>query len=155
MGIRGVAGLFVGLFAFGCQTPPAAAPVVAQAPVPVRREPKGLVLHWAYDRIPIELRDEYGAILINDGDEQHPRARFVFGCRKDRRLVSTYDLPTFIKALKRIPRGSIVHRHDSCQVSRSNGLPESAYARFEAAFKQAGLKLTEENRIECVCEAFA
>ena len=102
--------------------------------------------------VPVKLRDDYGVMLINAGNETRPSPRFLIAMNRGRTLMETADLAIAAQALKLIPKGSSIRWYDSCSVPRSWGLPDNLREDLEAAIKRAGLKLLEDPDITCYCE---
>lgn len=104
-------------------------------------------------RVDIVLRDPYGVLLVNDGDEKNPSPRYILAIRKSRKVVDTTDRDVFIQALQEIPKDSRLIRHDSCTVPRSYGLTRKQKSDFERMIRNAGLGMPQSKmRITCYCE---
>jgi len=114
-----------------------------------------LVLYWV-DRVPIEMEgtDEYGIMLVNNGGEENPTPRYILGIAATKTLVDTQDLEIFKLALSKVPRGSTVYWYGTCTVPRYWGLSEEQIGGFRRTIKEAGLILSEEDRVTCYCEQY-
>ena len=97
--------------------------------------------------------DDYGVMLVNDGWEEDPSPRYILAIAKTRTLIDTKDLELFKAMLKRIPKGSTLHSYDSCMVPRSYGLKKGDFDAYETAFKDLGLKISEDARTTCYCKS--
>lgn len=103
--------------------------------------------------VPIFLEGAYGVMLVNDGDEQIPKPRYVFANSKTRELLSTTDLAEFRKALNRLPSATKVDQYDSCSVSMSYGLSAETIEAFEKTLRQSGVSTSTSTRVTCYCES--
>ena len=103
--------------------------------------------------VPVPLEDNYGILLVNDGDEKQPKPRFILGCRKRKSLLDTHDIRQFKAALSTIPMGSTVYQYDSCTVSRSWGLRGKTFDQFNATLSSRRLRVLKDRRTTCYCES--
>jgi hypothetical protein len=100
------------------------------------------------------LKDDFGVMLINDGNEDAPVPRYIFAIRKSRTLLDTRDVDLFRTALKQVPKGTKLVMYDSCTVPRSWGLRQSDRDLFQKTITKAGLSFSEEEKIAvCYCDA--
>ena len=116
---------------------------------------EGRLIFWsrdAFDHVePFVLWDECGVVLVNDGNEEKPVARYIFACQKTREIVDTKDFAVFKEALSRVPKGTVVGMYDTCSVPRWYGLSEAEIAKFHKAITRAGLKMNSETTVVCYC----
>ena len=120
----------------------------------VRAEDAPLKLFTIVPGADVILEDDYGIMLINDGNERQPSPRYILGIRASRTVLDTRDLRVFRAALGTLPKGTRLIPYDSCTVSRSHGLSASNHSEFTKAVNDAALIVDEEaRRITCYCEA--
>lgn len=128
--------------------------IAAFASLADAKEPKPLILYRIGD-VPVEMcqGDEFGVMLVNDGNEDAPSPRYILAILSTRTVIDTKDSELFKTLLKRIPKGSTVFEYVSCTVPRSWGLTDEHLSIFESAFKDSGLIISEVPRITCYCES--
>ena len=97
----------------------------------------------------IVLRDDYGFVLVNDGDNKHPVPRYILGVKGRGKIVDTKDLKAFSRALATLPKRKTLYEYDSCSVSRSSGLTSKQHSAFKSTLKKSGLKVSDQIRITC------
>ncbi|WP_050027213.1 hypothetical protein [Verrucomicrobium sp. BvORR034] len=102
---------------------------------------------------PFLLRDPYEVLLMNDGTEEAPKARYVVAERATRRITDTYDYAEYLREIQRIPPGSVVGWFDTCSVPRAYGLPDAVKLACESALSAAGLQVETDGRGVCYCPA--
>ena len=146
------------------ETPPgnaSSAPAVDRAPAAattathVIADPAGPLVLARVDngfrRIPIPLSSDFGFLVMNEGDEEHPSALVSVGFRRDSRVMACRSIPEFEAALRHIPAGSTVHRHDRCLRPASTGLPEDFLAGIERTLERSGLTVAPDTVTTCLC----
>ncbi len=104
----------------------------------------------------VMLQDPFGAILVNEGGENSPSARYILGIQSTGEIVETKDPKIFADALAKLPQKSSIVMYDSCSIPRSLGLSEEVIHGFKRMIKDAGHLVPEDaRRITCYCEAIA
>jgi len=101
--------------------------------------------------VPIPLAGDFGFLVVNEGNEDHPSALIAVGLRRDSAVMTCRSIPEFEAALRRIPAGSTVHRHDRCLRPASAGLSEDFLAGIEAALRHSGLTVAPDTVTWCLC----
>lgn len=115
---------------------------------------KPLALFTIMPGADVVLQDEYGVMLVNDGNENKPVPRYILAIRKSCTLVDTRDIEVFRAALGKVPKGTKMNQYDSCTVPRSWGLSDAEIKAFERAITRTGLSVSnEDRRITCYCDA--
>jgi hypothetical protein len=102
---------------------------------------------------PFLLTEPYGTMLINEGDEKHPKARYVLANRAKKKVFSTFSEAEFKRALAQVPRGSKIRQYETCTVSLGYGLAPNTVERFANLQKDRGLKVGPEPIVTCICES--
>lgn len=96
--------------------------------------------------------DDYGAILINQGSESRPLARYIFASQSTGKVLDTRNYSEFWKALAAVSKSSTIGVYETCSVSRAYGLPMEVIDNFEKALRRSGAKVDRENeRTVCYC----
>ena len=110
------------------------------------------VFHQAKSRKPIlaELTTDYGFMVINIGSEEQPKARYRLGCRLAATIQDFDTLSTFVAALAKLPKGSVLHQYDKCTIPTSWGI-DFNHSNFAATCERLGLVLAEERQMTCTC----
>ena len=113
------------------------------------------LVFYRIGEVPVEMRkgDDYVVMLVNDGWEEDPSPRYILAIAKTRTLIDTKDLELFKAMLKRIPKGSTLFAYGSCTVPRSWGLKKSDFEAYTSAFKELGLKISDDFRTTCYCDS--
>lgn len=165
-----VAGLLLGLgactpagpetAATGPTRPPAPTPQVIATPTPepaasnVPSSAATLVLGEVdngFRKVPIPLGTDHGFLIMNAGDEDQPSPRIALG-RKDRREVVAFaSIADFEAALRRIPAGTLLHRHDRCLRPASSGLEAAFLEGVEQALARSGVQVAPDTVVTCLC----
>jgi hypothetical protein len=101
----------------------------------------------------IYLLSDYGFMLINEGSYKHPKAVYLLGFLKQKKIRVFRSFVEFKNALRDIPRGSKVCHHDVCTAGTAPGIDyERTWKTIKQAFKRAHLKFNEEDNVSyCVC----
>ena len=96
--------------------------------------------------------DDYGAILINQGSDSRPLARYVFASQSTGKVLDTRNYSEFRKALAAVPKSSTIGIYETCSISRAYGLPMEVIDDFEKALQQSGSRIEREDaRTVCYC----
>jgi hypothetical protein len=112
----------------------------------------GELVFWTMGAdVPFALHDEYGVMLINDGDEKQPVPHYIFACQSTKEIVDTHDFATFTARLDKVPQGTLVGWYETCTVLRSWGLAEATKSKFAASFDKRKLRTSTDGRIVCYC----
>ena len=131
------------------------APAAATTATHVVADPAGPLVLARVDngfrRIPIPLGSDFGFLVMNEGDEEHLSALVSVGFRRDSRVITCRSIPEFEAALRHIPAGSTVHRHDRCLRPASTGLPEDFLAGIERTLVRSGLTVAPDTVTTCLC----
>ena len=104
-----------------------------------------------FHRVPIALTTDYGFLVMNAGDDEHPIPSVSVGYRSERRIIQCGSLAEFETALRRIPAGSKIHRHERCLLPASRGLAEDFLAGIEPTLSRVGITVAPEPVITCLC----
>ncbi len=104
-----------------------------------------------FHRVPIALTTDYGFLVVNTGDDEHPIPLVSVGFRSERRIISCGSLAEFEAALRKVPPGSTIHRHERCLMPASRGLAEEFLAGIEPTLSQVGISVAPELVITCLC----
>ena len=104
-----------------------------------------------FHRVPIALTTDYGFLVVNAGDDEHPIPSVSVGFRSERRIISCGSLAEFEAALRTMPPGSTIHRHERCLMPASRGLAEDFLAGIEPTLSRVGITVAPEPVITCLC----
>ena len=104
-----------------------------------------------FHRVPIALTTDYGFLVVNAGDDEHPIPSVSVGFRSERRIISCGSLAEFEAALRTVPPGSTIHRHERCLTPASRGLAEEFLAGIEPTLSRVGITVAPEPVITCLC----
>ena len=104
-----------------------------------------------FHRVPIALTTDYGFLVVNAGDDEHPIPSVSVGFRSERRIISCGSLAEFEAALRTVPPGSTIHRHERCLMPASRGLAEEFLAGIEPTLSRVGISVAPEPVITCLC----
>jgi hypothetical protein len=118
--------VLLSLLTSGCGPSGGTAATVSQSPVtPIAADPSAALVLAAVDngfhRVPIALTTDYGFLVMNAGDDEQPIASVSVGFRSERRIIQCGSLAEFEAALRKIPAGSTIHRHERCLMPASRG----------------------------------
>ncbi|MBL9182586.1 MAG: hypothetical protein JNN17_10620 [Verrucomicrobiaceae bacterium] len=143
---------------------PACKPAPVPAPAPSQQErvvvgelnKDGRLIFWTIDAFDHEepfvlSHEDYGVILINEGDEKTPKAIYKYASQRGdtTRIVSTSSFEEFKALVNQIPKGSALAVFATCSVPRHWGLKESVVQQFNKTLEASGLSLVE--RGVCYC----
>lgn len=101
--------------------------------------------------IPVILRNDYGIMIFNEGDESNPIARYELSDQKARsiEMFRTYDeLKT---ALSKIPKNSKIDIYDKCTVPTFYGLNNFSEKDLINYCRSLGLIISDRRFITCTC----
>ena len=104
-----------------------------------------------FHRVPIALTTDYGFLVVNAGDDEHPIPSVSVGFRSERRIIQCGSLAEFEAALRTVPPGSTIHRHERCLTPASRGLAEEFLAGIEPTLSRVGITVAPEPVITCLC----
>ena len=104
-----------------------------------------------FHRVPIPLTTDYGFLVVNTGDDEHPIPSVSVGFRSERRIISCGSLAEFEAALRTVPPGSTIHRHERCLMPASRGLAEEFLAGIQPTLSRVGISVAPESVITCLC----
>lgn len=98
------------------------------------------------------LLSDYGFVLLNEGTYSHPKVVYLLGFLKEKRVDAYRSFKAFQSALKKLPRGSKVYRHDICTSGTAPGIGETTVANVNRAFRKAHLIFNDEKSVRyCLC----
>jgi hypothetical protein len=104
-----------------------------------------------FHRVPIALTTDYGFLVMNAGDDEQPIPSVSVGFRSERRIIQCGSLAEFEAALRNIPAGSTIHRHERCLMPASRGLAEEFLAGIDPTLSRVGITVAPEPVITCLC----
>ena len=104
-----------------------------------------------FHRVPIALTTDYGFLVVNAGDDEHPIPSVSVGFRSERLIIPCGSLAEFEAALRKVPPGSTIHRHERCLTPASRGLAEEFLAGIEPTLSRVGITVAPEPVITCLC----
>lgn len=100
----------------------------------------------------LDEEDDYGAILINQGSDSRPLARYIFASQSTGKVLDTRNYSEFRQALAAVSKSSTIGIYETCSVGRAYGLPKEIIDNFDKALKRSGAKVDKENqRAVCYC----
>jgi hypothetical protein len=153
--------VLLSLLTSGCGPSGGTAATVSQSPVtqspvtPIAADPSAALVLAAVDngfhRVPIALTTDYGFLVMNAGDDEQPIASVSVGFRSERRIIQCGSLAEFEAALRKIPAGSTIHRHERCLMPASRGLAEEFLAGIDPTLSRVGITVAPEPVITCLC----
>ena len=104
-----------------------------------------------FRKVPIPLGADHGFLVMNAGDEDQPSPRIALG-RKDRREVVAFKtVADFEAALRQIPAGTLLQRHDRCLRPASSGLEAAFLEGVEQALARSGVRVAPDTVVTCLC----
>jgi len=144
------------LLTAGCDPSSSAKTQAPQSPMPEAAAAPSTALILAavdngFHRVPIALTTDYGFLVVNAGDDEHPIPSVSVGFRSERRVISCGSLAEFEAALRKVPPGSTIHRHERCLMPASRGLAEEFLAGIEPTLSRVGISVAPEPVITCLC----
>ncbi len=101
--------------------------------------------------VPIPLTTDYGFLVLNSGDDEHPTPVVAVGFRQERRVIRCLSLTDFEAALRRIPAGKPLHRHERCLMPASRGLADEFLTGIDQTLSRVGVTVAPEPVITCLC----
>lgn len=104
-----------------------------------------------FRRIPIPLGTDYGFLVLNAGDEDHPKPQVAIGLRSERKILTCESLAQFEAAVRSLPVGAILHRHDRCLRPAAMGLPPEFLEGIEQTLARTRVQVAPETTITCIC----
>ncbi len=104
-----------------------------------------------FRRIPMPLGTDYGFLVLNAGDEDHPKPQVAVGMRPEGKVVACDSIPQFEAALRSLPAGAVLHRHDRCLRPAATGLPQDFLDGIEQALARTRVQVAPETTITCIC----
>ena len=152
----GLIAVFLSLLTAGCgPSSGTEAPVSQSTGTPIAADPSAALILAAVDngfhRVPIALTTDYGFLVMNAGDDEHPIASVSVGFRSERRIIQCGSLAEFEAALRKIPAGSTIHRHERCLMPASRGLADEFLAGIDPTLSRVGITVAPEPVITCLC----
>jgi hypothetical protein len=100
--------------------------------------------------LPVELTSGYGIMVFNEGDEAHPKPRFLLAVSKSSSIQNFSTVQDFETALAKLPRGAVLHKYDRCSIPTSFGL-KFDWEQFESRCSKLGLTISDEPHGACTC----
>ena len=152
----GLIAVFLSLLIAGCGPSSGTEAAVSKSPMtPAAADPLAALVLAAVDngfhRVPIALTTDYGFLVMNAGDDEHPIASVSVGFRSERRIIQCGSLAEFEAALRKIPAGSTIHRHERCLMPASRGLADEFLAGIDTTLSRVGITVAPEPVITCLC----
>ena len=152
----GLIAVFLSLLTAGCGPSSGTQATASQSPgTPAAADPLAALILAAVDngfhRVPIALTTDYGFLVMNAGDDEHPIASVSVGFRSERRIIQCGSLAEFEAALRKIPAGSTIHRHERCLMPASRGLADEFLAGIDPTLSRVGITVAPEPVITCLC----
>ena len=148
--------VLISLMTAGCDPSSSTKTQAPQSPMPEAAAAPSTALILAavdngFHRVPIALTTDYGFLVVNTGDDEHPIPSVSVGFRSERRIISCGSLAEFEAALRTVPPGSTIHRHERCLMPASRGLAEEFLAGIEPTLSRVGITVAPEPVITCLC----
>lgn len=152
----GLIAVFLSLLIAGCGPSGGPTATISKSPMtPAAADPSAVLVLAAVDngfhRVPIALTTDYGFLVMNAGDDEHPIASVSVGFRSERRIIQCGSLAEFEAALRKIPAGSTIHRHERCLMPASRGLADEFLTGIDQALSRVGVTVAPEPVITCLC----
>ena len=121
-----------------------------------RGEDGGLIIHVLEGthglRFPVRVYDDYGFMVHNVGDEQHPQARFELALNPESRVMTFSTMQEFQNALNVLPRGSTLYLYDKCGASTAWGLDRAKlFDDINSFCGGRGITVTNAEFATCTC----
>lgn len=144
------------LLTAGCDPSSSTKTQAPQSPMPEAAAAPSTALILAavdngFHRVPIALTTDYGFLVVNTGDDEHPIPSVSVGFRLERLIIPCGSLAEFEAALRKVPPGSTIHRHERCLTPASRGLAEEFLAGIEPTLSRVGITVAPEPVITCLC----
>ncbi len=142
---------WLGLSLTGCRPTPVSSTVDAKEPA----QPLVLqTLNTGFRLVPMFLTTDYGFLIANIGDEDHPEAQISVGFRQEKRVMHCNTLSEFERALQTLPKGATLYRHQRCLVPAGHGLDDAFLSGIEETITKAtenGLTVATDPVVTCLC----
>jgi hypothetical protein len=121
-----------------------------------RGQDGGLIIHVLEGprglRFPVRVYDDYGFMVHNVGDENHPQARFELALNQQSRVETYSTMQEFQKALSALPKGSTLYLYDKCAASTAWGLDIAKLIDDINSFCAGrGITVTNAEFATCTC----
>lgn len=101
-------------------------------------------------RMPVELASDHGIMVFNDGDEAHPKPRFLLAVRKTGSIQKFSRVEDFETALAKLPKGAVLHKYDRCSTPTSFGI-NFDWGHFKSRCSELGLSISDKQHETCTC----
>jgi hypothetical protein len=100
--------------------------------------------------LPVELQTEYGYMVINEGGEQIPRARFILAEKTSHTVQVFTNTASFEAALARLPKGVVIYEYNCCTKPTWWGLKWSV-DEFRRRCTDIGIRVGDQVHGTCTC----
>lgn len=100
--------------------------------------------------LPAELTTDFGFMILNLGNEEHPKPLYRLASRAADTVRDFDTLAGFNAALAKLPKGCVLHHYDKCLVPTYWGV-EFDWRSFERTCKRHGVKIADRPKITCNC----
>jgi len=104
-----------------------------------------------FRKVPIPLGTDHGFLVMNAGDEDQASPRIALGRKNRREVVAFKTVADFEAALRRIPAGTLLHRHDRCLRPTSSGLEAAFLEGVEQALARSDVQVAPDTVVTCLC----
>ena len=103
-------------------------------------------------RLPVELEDDYGFMIFNDGTLEEPQLKIRVGSKQDSKVFAAKTWEEADAILAKIPEVSGIHYYGKCTVPTYYGLPDDTWDRFMALIQKHKLTYADSiHRMTCTC----
>ena len=103
--------------------------------------------------VPVELKTDYGYMLLNVGTIDEPKAHYILGNRKEGTVRHFATKDAFLKSVRELAPGGVLAHYTRCLVPADLGLAdeEMPYEELEKICKELGIECPEESLMKCLC----
>ena len=103
--------------------------------------------------VPVELKTDYGFMVLNDYTDQKPTPHYILGDRKKGVVMHFKKKADFLGAVKQLAPGGVIAMYGQCTCPTWWGLKESDLVddEIKKICKERKIKVSDEAFTRCVC----
>ena len=103
--------------------------------------------------VPVELKTDYGFMILNDYTDQKPTPHYILGDRRKGTVMHFKKKTDFLKAVKQLGPGGVIAIYGQCTVPTWWGLKKADLDddEIKEISKDRKIKISEETFTRCVC----
>ncbi len=101
--------------------------------------------------IPVILKDDYGIMIFNEGDESNPIARYELSKQKENTILEFENFDNLLKSISNLPKGSKIAIYDKCTIPTYYGLKSFSEEKLVNFCIELELVIADHRKITCTC----